>query len=177
MSTISQNLISTPFDENAYIKAEALMEAAQGDSLHRVFPDQHQHYRTWAILTPHGAVTVEDHDLNWYTIVYVSMDEIHEQNFWDALQQYINERPNRTLVSDEAQVRQALQPFRDLQEELTREQVQIVKRELENGYSTLPDDTRWADTSAILAVMGLRGYEPLSHGRYDHWPYYAKTAA
>lgn len=93
MSAISQNLTSTPFDENAFIKAEALMEAAQGDSLHRLFPDHHRYHRTWAILTPHGSVTVEDHDLNWYTI------------------------------------------------------------------------------------MGLKGYQPLRHGRYDHRPSHTRVAA
>lgn len=93
MTAITEN---TPFElpPDTIIQDDAIFDAARADRTHRVFPCEHDQYRTWLMSGPHGSVTIHDAGNGWSQIVLVEMNSQEEEIiFWNRLAARISENP------------------------------------------------------------------------------------
>lgn len=87
---------NTPFDPppDTTIQDDAIFDAARADRIHRVFPCEHDHYRTWLMSGPHGSVTIHDAGNGWSQILLVEMNSQQEElAFWNRLAARISANP------------------------------------------------------------------------------------
>lgn len=78
------------------ISSEAVFKAAEGTRTFRVFPSDHEYYRTWLIAGAHGSVTFHDAGNHWCQIVNLDTEsQEHELAFWQRLGEIISGNPNQ----------------------------------------------------------------------------------
>ena len=75
----TQNEFQMPADR--MLSAEAVYKAAHGQSTLRVYPTDHDQYRTWVIAAPHESITYWDAGNGWCQVMHVDMKPQHEQEF------------------------------------------------------------------------------------------------
>ena len=76
------------------ISGDAIYEAIGGQRTCRVFPSDHDLYRTWVMVGPKGSVTVHDAGNGWYQIELVETDSKEDElEFWTKLCALITDKP------------------------------------------------------------------------------------
>lgn len=78
------------------IETGAVYAAAGGQRTLRVFPTDHQLYRTWVVAAGEGSVTYWDAGNGWCQIQHVDMDQEAELRFWGRLTELVSENPSIT---------------------------------------------------------------------------------
>ena len=94
---------TTPFElpPDTISQDDAIFDAARADRTHRVFPCEHEHYRTWLMSGPHGSVTIHDAGNGWAQIVLVDMrSQGEELIFWNRLAARVSENPDEAQVAE-----------------------------------------------------------------------------
>ena len=144
--------------------SDAIHHAAKSSKTLRVFGSSDENYRTWLIVARKGSITIWDTGNHWYSITFVNMEQEDADDFWAELDRYIEQNPHHSLENhNKAQKRYS--KFNQLNRRLIAEQIQITNDEIMNGTCPFTDEVRYQDISAILAVLGMGSYEPLSHGK------------
>ena len=78
----------TMFNRDQNFEDNAVLYAAGGDRMLRVYPSDHDAYRTWVIPTRSGSVTVWDTSNGFCSISHINMGESETEVFWNRLQEY-----------------------------------------------------------------------------------------
>ena len=78
------------------IQTAAVSQAAGGQRILRVFPTDHELYRTWVIAADEGSVTYWDAGNGWCQIQHVEMCQEAELQFWKRLGALVGEEPRLT---------------------------------------------------------------------------------
>ena len=72
--------------------SQLVHKAIKAEHTVRVFPVDHDHYRTWVFVGPIGSVTYHDCGNGWCQIIHVeTRTQQHERDFWQKLGNLVSE--------------------------------------------------------------------------------------
>ena len=99
MTQQTQNEFQIPADR--ILSTEAVYKAAHGQRTLRVYPTDHDQYRTWVIAAPNGSITYWDAGNDWCQILHIAMEQQHEAEFWAKLGDLVSHDPEQSVaISD-----------------------------------------------------------------------------